>query len=95
MEQKFECPLGDLLVSDNKQLLDVPFIHGFLSRSYWAENIPLATVKQAIDHSVSFGVYLASRQIGFARVITDRATFPYLAELSLWRNFAGMDFRNV
>jgi GNAT superfamily N-acetyltransferase len=68
-------------ISDDKEKLDVPFIHQFLSRSYWAENIPVATVQQSIDGSICFGVYDNNSQVGFARVITDKATFAYLADV--------------
>jgi GNAT superfamily N-acetyltransferase len=62
--------------------LDIPYIHAFLSqRSYWAEGIPLETVKASIEGSVCFGIYQDTRQVGFARVITDKATFGYLADV--------------
>ena len=92
MEQRFVTSLGELLVSDDRQKLDIPFIHQVLSKSYWAENIPLATVEQAINHSISFGVYLNEKQVGFARVISDRATFAYLADVFITEEFRGNGF---
>lgn len=60
---------------------DVDAIHAFLSTSYWSPGIPRATVARAIANSVCFGVLHDGRQVGFARVITDRATFAYLADV--------------
>jgi GNAT superfamily N-acetyltransferase len=68
-------------ISTDKQRLDVAIIHDFLARSYWAAGIPRSVVEKAIQHSLCFGVYLGSDQVGFARVITDFATFAYLADV--------------
>ncbi len=62
---------GEYLISTDKHLLDLSAIHSFLATSYWAEDIPFETVKKSIDHSLNFGVYIAGKQVGFARVITD------------------------
>ena len=78
----YEIHDGDLVISTNKALLDYPFIHRFLSeRSYWAKGIPAETVNRSIKHSLCFGVYRAGRQVGFARVVTDYATFAWLADV--------------
>src|SRR5262249_53160583 len=68
-------------ISTDKARLDLPLIHAFLARSHWASGIPLATLKKAIDNSLAFGLYRRGRQIGFARVVTDHATFAYLADV--------------
>lgn len=68
-------------ISADKSLLDLTVIHGYLSRSYWAEDIPKETVKNAIDNSLCFGVYNKNTQVGFARVISDYTTFAYLADV--------------
>jgi GNAT superfamily N-acetyltransferase len=71
--------------------LDIAYIHAWLSgRSYWAEGIPMATVRAAIDGSLPFGVYQGDRQIGFARVITDKATFGYLADVFIDEEYRGL-----
>jgi len=80
----------DYHISTNKEKLDIPFIHRFLSHSYWAEDIPVDMVKRSIDGSMNFGVYNGSRQIGFARVITDHATFGYLADVFIDENYRGL-----
>ena len=69
------------LFSNDPARLQVPVIHGFLTRCYWAEGIPEETVRRSIAHSLCFGVYAGGQQVGFARVITDRATFAYLADV--------------
>lgn len=79
---------GEFTVSDDRARLDLAVIHGCLSRSYWAENVPLEVVERSIAGSLCFGLYRERDQIGFARVITDRATFAYLADvfvLEAWR----------
>jgi GNAT superfamily N-acetyltransferase len=68
-------------VSTDAARLNVAMIHAFLSRSYWAQKIPLSVVEKSIQHSLCFGVYRADQQVGFARVITDFATFGYLADV--------------
>ena len=61
--------------------MDVTAIHAFLSQTYWSPGIPLALVQRAMANSLCFGVLLNGEQVGFARLITDRATFAYLADV--------------
>jgi GNAT superfamily N-acetyltransferase len=62
--------------------LDIALIHHFLAKcSHWAHDIPLDTLRRAIAHSLSFGIYRDGPQIGFARVVTDQATFADLADV--------------
>ena len=68
-------------LSDDRAELDLDVIHGFLSQTYWSPNIPRETVERAIDGSHVVGAYDDQDQIGFARVITDHATFAYLADV--------------
>jgi GNAT superfamily N-acetyltransferase len=77
----FAATRDDLTISDANERLDVDVIHGFLAASYWAENIPREVVQRAIDNSLNFGLYKRGEQIGFARFVTDRATFAYLADV--------------
>ena len=72
---------GAHTISTDPALLDRPLIHAFLSRSYWAGGIPRETVDRSIEGALCFGVYEGASQVGFARVITDRATFAYLADV--------------
>lgn len=73
--------MGRFLISTDRSKLDLDAIHSFLSRSYWAEGIPRETVARSIENSLCFGVYDGARQIGFARVISDFATYAYLADV--------------
>lgn len=69
-------------VTSERRRMDVDVIHGFLSQeSCWAKNIPREIVERAIDHSLCFGAFDGDAQVGFARVITDYATFAYLADV--------------
>lgn len=74
------CPDGYDISCDPARL-DLDVIHGFLAQSYWAKSIPKALVEQSIRHSLCWGVYHATGQVGFARLITDRATFAYLCDV--------------
>ena len=80
---------GQYSISTAKEKLDMVFIHRFLTHSYWAERIPIETVQKSIEGSMCFGVYEGDNQIGFARVITDHATFGYLADVFIDENFRG------
>jgi GNAT superfamily N-acetyltransferase len=76
-------------VSTDPARLDLDVIHGYLSRSYWASGRPREVIARSIEHSLCFGVYLADEQIGFARAITDRATFAYLADVFILEPYRG------
>ena len=82
-EQQQERTMTDsYVVSDDKTQLDVNVIHGFLQQSYWAKDIPIDTVQRSIANAMCFGVYTQTgNQVGFARVITDKATFAYLGDV--------------
>jgi GNAT superfamily N-acetyltransferase len=77
----YERGRNDCVLSTDPARLDVPAIHAFLSRAYWSEEIPLDVVERSIRGSLCFGLYEGGRQVGFARVITDGATFAYLADV--------------
>ena len=68
-------------ISTDKSRFDVNQIHCFLRSSYWAKEIPRKVVEKSIKHSFCFGVFHDSKQVGFARVITDFSTFAYLADV--------------
>jgi GNAT superfamily N-acetyltransferase len=71
----------DFLISDDREKLQLDVIHEFLSGSYWARGIPRELVARSIEHALCFGLYEGTRLVGFARVITDRATFAYLSDV--------------
>ena len=79
--------------SDNKDLLQLDAIHRYLSKeSYWAKNIPKATVKKSLENSLCFGIYKGDLQIGFSRWVTDKATFAYLCDVYIEREYRGLAF---
>ena len=77
-----EWQKDEFTISTEKTKLSVDYIHQYLSQqSYWAANVPLEVVKRSIEGSLCFGIYHGQQQIGFARLITDQATFAYLADV--------------
>jgi GNAT superfamily N-acetyltransferase len=80
------------LVSDDRALLDMDVIHGFLSTCYWSHSIPRPLLERAIAGSIPLGVYDTSQgreQVGFSRVISDRATFAYVADVFIIEAYRG------
>ena len=81
---------NDFSISTDKTKLNIGVIHNYLSKeSYWAKNIPMKTVKKSIKGSCCFGVYHKNEQVGFARVVTDHATFGYLADVFILDEYRG------
>jgi len=86
-----EISENGFIFSDKKELLQIEAIHIYLSKeSYWAKNIPLETVEKSIDNSLCFGIYKDNFQVGFARWVTDKATFAYLCDVYIERNYRGL-----
>lgn len=83
-------PLDQYEVSSDPTRLDLDTIHGYLSQSYWSPGVPRFVVQRAIEHSICFGVYRQQDQVGFARVVTDRATFAYLADVFILEAHRGL-----
>jgi GNAT superfamily N-acetyltransferase len=73
--------MSDLLFSDDRGRLDVERVHGWLASSYWSPGIERAVVERAIAGSHCLGVYAGAVQVGFSRMITDHATFAWLADV--------------
>ena len=75
-------------ISTDNNLLDIDLIHNYLDKdSYWANGIPFDKLERSIKNSLCFGVYFNGKQIGFARVVTDKATFGYLADVFILPEF--------
>jgi GNAT superfamily N-acetyltransferase len=73
---------GEFVISTDRSRLNIPFIHEFFSNeSYWATNRSREVVERSIENSLNFGVFYGDEQIGFARVVTDYATFAWLADV--------------
>lgn len=83
-------PADEFEISADPGRLDVGRIHRFLAESYWARDIPLEVLRTAISNSLCFGAYHRhDGQVGFARVVTDRATFAYLADFLIVDGYRG------
>jgi len=76
-------------ISNDPSRLDVDEICRFLARSYWANQRERAVIEKSLQGSLNFGVYEGDRQIGFARVVTDRATFAYLCDVFIDEDYRG------
>lgn len=84
-----EWTRGGLVVTTDPARFDVAAIHAFLASSYWASERPLAVVEKSIRGSLCFGLLDGAAQVGFARAITDRATFAYLADVYVLASHRG------
>jgi GNAT superfamily N-acetyltransferase len=83
----------EFCISTDRERLDLPFIHEFLSKeSYWARGISFERVEKAADHSLNFGLYHQDHQIGYARIITDYSRIAYLADVFIIPAFRGKGF---
>jgi len=71
----------NIVVTTDRSRLDLDVIHGFLTTSYWARGVPREIVARSMEHSLCFGAFDEDRQVGFARVISDRATFAYICDV--------------
>lgn len=80
---------GEFSISSDPAAVDVDAVHAFLTTSYWAEGVPRAVVERSIAGSLPFSLFHRDRQIGFARAITDRATYAYLADVYVLEEFRG------
>jgi GNAT superfamily N-acetyltransferase len=89
--QPFESQRDAFTVSTAKELLDIQVIQDFLANeSYWAQGIPISVVKQCIENSLCFGIYdQEQKQVGFARVISDYATYAYIADVFILKDQRG------
>jgi GNAT superfamily N-acetyltransferase len=76
-------------ISTDPARLDIDLIHRFLQTSYWAKGRRRSVVERSIRNSLCFGVYVAERQVAFARVVSDRAVFAYLMDVFVVPGFRG------
>jgi GNAT superfamily N-acetyltransferase len=81
--------VSELEISTERSRQDVDAIHAYLTRSYWAEGITRERVAKSLERSLCFGLFDGARQIGFARVVTDAATFAYLGDVYVLEEYRG------
>ena len=90
MDTVWESEREGFLISTDREKINLEFVHHYLSgESYWASQIPFETVQKSIAGSLCFGIYEGERQVGFARVITDLATYGYLADVFIAEDYRG------
>lgn len=80
---------GKFVISTEKERFDLNVVHGFLTECYWARGIPREVVARSVENSLCFGVYCKGQQVGFARVISDYATYAYLGDVFLLESYRG------
>ena len=88
-ESSTTCQPPGCEISSDPARLDVDLIHRFLSSSYWAEGRPRDVVERSLRNSLCFGAYIDGAQVGFGRVITDRAVFAYMADVFVIPEYRG------
>lgn len=87
--------MENLIITSDKDKLDLEFITGFISQSYWAKGRSRETMQTCIDHSLNFGVFLDEKQIGYARVVTDYAQFAYLMDVFIDKAYQGKGYSRI
>ena len=80
---------GEYAISTDRARLDLDAVHRYVSTSYWAAGMPRAVLERAVENSLIFGIYHGPRQAGFARAITDRATYAYLSDVFVVEEYRG------
>ena len=88
-DQAREWIRDDYIVSTDRRKLDIDLVHDYLGSSYWAAGMPRAVLERGIENSLTFGIYYHGRQVGFARVITDLATYAYLSDVFVLESHRG------
>ena len=84
--------MNQIIISKNKEKLNIAFIQEFLSNTYWAKGRTIEEMKICVDHSINFGVYIGEQQIGYARVVTDFFQFAYLMDVFMDKDFRGLGY---
>ena len=81
-----------IAISTDKNKLQIPVIHQFLTNCYWAKGRTIKDVEKSIKHSLCFGVYFDGAQIGFARIATDYTIFAYLMDVFILQEYRGKGY---
>jgi GNAT superfamily N-acetyltransferase len=87
--EPYDSRRDDFLISTDRARLNLDLIHGFLTTCYWCEGIPREIVARSIEHSLCFGIYDNHGQVGFARVISDFATYAYIGDVFVVEGYRG------
>jgi GNAT superfamily N-acetyltransferase len=84
-----EWARDEFVISTDRARLDIDVVHEFLSNTYWAKGMPRETLQRGIENSLTFGIYHGTVQVGFARVISDLATYAYLSDVFVVEGYRG------
>ena len=88
--------MNELRISTEVGEMDLVQIHRWISeQSYWAAGVPMETLRRALEHSIGFAGFIGTRQVAFARVTTDRATFAYLADVFVDEDYRGLGYSRI
>lgn len=87
--------MENLIITSDKNRLDLEFITDFISQTYWAKDRSLETMQTCVDNSLNFGVFLNGKQIGYARVVTDYAQFAYLLDVFIDKKHQGWGYSKM
>ncbi|CAH2799807.1 MAG: Histone acetyltransferase HPA2 and related acetyltransferases [uncultured Paraburkholderia sp.] len=86
----------ELTFSSSRQDLDIEMVYAFLSQETpWTKDMPRDTFERAVAGSLCFGGYVNGRQVAFARVVTDHATFAYLCDVFVLPAYRGKDYASA
>lgn len=84
-----EWTQGDFTITTDPARVDLDVVHGFLKSAYWCEGIPREVLERAVAGSLNFSLLLGGRQVGFARVVSDRATFAWVGDVFVLESYRG------
>lgn len=84
--------MAEIQISKDKGLIDIPYVHEFLTNAYWARGRTLDEVACSMYNCTCYGVYIANRQIGFARILTDHVVFAYIMDVFIDPSFRGQGY---
>lgn len=85
-----EVTLNEYVISTDRKRLDIDLVQSFLTESsYWARDRTIEQTRSAIDNSICFGLYYGDKQVGFGRVVSDKATFAYIGDVFVTHEFRG------
>ncbi|TSJ46346.1 GNAT family N-acetyltransferase [Fluviicola chungangensis] len=87
--------MENLIITSDKEKLDLEYITGFISQSYWAKDRTKEMMRTCIDNSLNFGLFFDNQQIGYARVVTDYAQFAYLMDVFIDEKYRGLGYSKL
>ena len=84
-----------LIITSDKNKLDLEYITAFISQSYWAKDRTIENMQTCVDNSLNFGVFLGEQQIGYARIVTDYFQFAYLMDVFIDEKYRGLGYSKM